>query len=55
MLKKRTGSHEESIREYSIDGRGIRLAKHFPVLPRLNGTPIFNGSASELLAGRESM
>jgi circadian clock protein KaiC len=47
VLKKRTGAHEESIREMWFDGRGIHLTE--PLL-RLRG--VFTGVPVELEAGR---
>jgi circadian clock protein KaiC len=50
MTKKRTGSHEDTIREYRLDSRGIHvgppLAKFRGVL---TGVPTFMGPENELL------
>jgi len=48
VLKKRTGAHEESIRELSFDGRGIHLSE--PLL-RLRG--VFSGLPVELTSRDE--
>jgi circadian clock protein KaiC len=48
VLKKRTGAHEESIRELSFDGRGIHLSE--PLL-RLRG--VFSGVPVELTSRDE--
>jgi len=49
VLKKRTGAHEESIREMWFDGGGIHLTE--PLL-RLRG--VFTGVPVELEAGGDS-
>jgi len=48
VLKKRTGAHEESIRELSFDSRGIHLSE--PLL-RLRG--VFSGVPVELASEDE--
>jgi len=53
-IKKRTGAHEPSIREYRIDRGGIRLGeplRNFSGV--LTGVPSFVGQASELLQNRK--
>ena len=50
VIKKRTGGHESSIREYRIQGDGIRVGeplRNFSGV--LTGVPSFVGQASELL------
>ncbi|HEY7385392.1 MAG TPA: ATPase domain-containing protein [Beijerinckiaceae bacterium] len=53
-IKKRTGAHESSIREYLIDSKGIRLGeplRNFSGV--LTGVPSFIGQASDLLGSRK--
>ena len=51
VIKKRSGSHEKAIREFSLDGgQGIRIGKpltHFAGI--LTGAPRFEGSQDEIL------
>jgi circadian clock protein KaiC len=53
VLKKRTGGHETTIREFLIDSRGLRVG---PVLDQfqgvLTGVPSFSGAQSALLQAR---
>jgi circadian clock protein KaiC len=53
VLKKRTGGHETTIREFLIDGQGMRVG---PVLDQfqgvLTGVPSFSGTAGSLLEAR---
>ncbi|HEY8566172.1 MAG TPA: ATPase domain-containing protein [Beijerinckiaceae bacterium] len=55
VLKKRTGSHEDTIREFRIDGRGLRVG---PVLEGfrgvLTGVPTYDGRSGSLLKDRET-
>jgi circadian clock protein KaiC len=54
VLKKRTGHHERTIREYAVDGRGIHIG---PSLDRfrgiLTGVPSYDGSVEELIESRD--
>lgn len=51
VIKKRSGRHEKSIREFKLEsGKGIRLGqplKHFQGV--LTGIPVFHGSAAEMI------
>jgi circadian clock protein KaiC len=53
VMKKRTGGHESTIREFLIDGQGLRVG---PVLSKfhgvLTGVPTFSGAGSALLEAR---
>jgi circadian clock protein KaiC len=53
VLKKRTGSHESYIREFSIDQSGVRVG---PVLEQfqgvLTGVPTYSGASKDLLRTR---
>ena len=55
VLKKRTGGHETTIREFMIDGAGLRVG---PVLDQfqgvLTGVPSFSGAAGKLLGARQN-
>ena len=54
VLKKRTGGHEPSIREYRIDKIGIRVGEPLTQFSGiLTGVPRFDGQAESLLAKRE--
>jgi circadian clock protein KaiC len=54
VVKKRTGKHERSIREYYIDARGIRIG---PALESfqgiLTGVPTYAGAAERLIEPRD--
>ena len=50
IIKKRTGAHEDTIREYRIDGRGITLGEpltHFHGV--LRGVPSLVGDGEMLM------
>jgi circadian clock protein KaiC len=53
VLKKRTGGHETTIREFNIDAHGLRVG---PVLDEfqgvLTGVPSYSGASSSLLETR---
>jgi circadian clock protein KaiC len=53
VMKKRTGDHETTIREFHIDGQGVRVG---PVLSHfqgvLTGVPTFSGADDKLLEAR---
>ena len=54
VLKKRTGGHEPSIREYSIDKLGIRVGEPLTQFSGiLTGVPRFSGKSEILLEQRE--
>jgi circadian clock protein KaiC len=55
VLKNRGGSHEDAIREFRIDGRGLRVGdplEHFRGV--LTGTPEYLGSVGPLMDERAS-
>lgn len=55
VLKKRTGGHEPTIREYRIDKAGIRVGEPLRQFSGiLTGVPRFAGRSDELLAKREA-
>ena len=55
VLKKRTGGHEPSIREYRIDKKGIRVGEPLSQFSGiLTGVPKFSGGSEHLLAKRDS-
>ena len=54
VIKKRTGGHEPTIREYRIDKEGLRVGeplRHFSGI--LTGVPKYSGRSEELMAERE--
>jgi circadian clock protein KaiC len=52
VVKKRTGGHEPSIREYRIDKSGVRVGEPLREFSGiLTGVPKFTGAAKTLLAG----
>jgi circadian clock protein KaiC len=53
VMKKRTGGHESTIREYRIDSRGIRVGEPLRDFRGvLTGVPSFAGNAASLLSTR---
>ena len=53
MIKKRTGSHETTIREFTIDERGLKLGAVLQEFQGvLRGTPTYSGSGAQLLSAR---
>ncbi len=53
VLKKRSGAHERTIREFCIDSRGLRVGdtlRRFRGV--LTGTPVFTGEDESLLKSR---
>ena len=55
VLKKRTGGHEDTIRELGIDCEGLCVGSalnHFRGV--LTGVPVFEGSRASLLKDRTS-
>jgi circadian clock protein KaiC len=54
VMKKRTGAHEDSIREYRIDRRGVRVGEPLENFHGvLTGVPRFQGNAEKLLKDRD--
>ena len=54
VLKKRTGDHERTIREYSIGRGGLILGRPLSDFRGvLTGVPVYEGDASKLLNNRE--
>jgi circadian clock protein KaiC len=54
VIKKRTGSHEDTIREYRIDSAGVRVGeplKNFRGV--LTGVPTYEGAEASLLNDRD--
>ncbi|MBV9882880.1 MAG: AAA family ATPase [Sphingomonadaceae bacterium] len=52
VIKKRTGAHEDTIREYRIDRRGLTLGAPLTEFQGiLRGVPILVGDATQLLEG----
>ena len=53
MLKKRSGAHEDTIREYQLTSEGIRLG---PPLTEFSGvftgTPVYTGGPKPLMASQ---
>lgn len=53
VLKKRTGAHEDSIREFRIDTQGLRVGNVLTEFRGvLTGVPTFEGDRAELLSDR---
>jgi circadian clock protein KaiC len=54
VLKKRTGAHEDTIREYGIDGQGIRVGEPLTGFRGvLTGVPTYEGREGSLLKDRD--
>ena len=54
VVKKRTGGHQSSIREYRIDAKGLRVGEQLSEFEGiLTGVPKFNPSAGSLLVDRD--
>jgi circadian clock protein KaiC len=54
VIKKRTGLHESSIREFSIGSSGLTVGKPLETFQGvLQGMPIYSGDAARLLKDRE--
>jgi circadian clock protein KaiC len=50
IIKKRTGAHESTIREYRIDGRGLTIGNPLDAFQGiLRGVPVYVGEAMPLL------
>ena len=55
VIKKRTGGHEPTIREYRIDKEGLRVGEPLRQFSGiLTGVPKYSGRSEELMAERES-
>ena len=55
VVKKRTGAHEDTIREYRIDGRGVTLGEPLTNFQGiLRGVPVMIGHDAPLLEPREA-
>jgi circadian clock protein KaiC len=55
VLKKRTGAHEDTIREFRIDSRGFRVGQPLDEFRGvLTGVPTFEGESASLLKDRDS-
>jgi circadian clock protein KaiC len=55
VIKKRTGNHEATLREYRVDREGLRVGdvlRHFTGV--LTGVPTYSGGADNMLADREA-
>ena len=54
VIKKRTGAHEPTIREYRIDTQGLRVGEPLRQFSGvLTGVPRYTGGADSLLSNRE--
>ena len=52
VIKKRTGSHESTIREYRVDGSGLSLGEPLEAFQGvLRGIPTYEGDKGPLLEG----
>ena len=55
VLKKRTGAHEPTIREYRIDKKGLRVGEPLRQFSGiLTGVPAYHGESEDLLEQREA-
>jgi circadian clock protein KaiC len=53
IIKKRTGAHESTIREYRIDGRGLTIGGPLDAFQGvLRGVPTYVGERNPLLEER---
>ena len=56
ILKKRSGQHERSIREFKMDENGIQIGEPlYRFHGLLSGTPSFNGEVGELIQKNEKL
>ena len=54
IIKKRGGRHERSIREFRLDGQGVRIGRPLEDFRGvLQGTPEYVGDGKPLLESRE--
>ena len=55
MLKKRTGDHERTIREYKIGPGGLQLGEPLADFHGvLTGVPVYRGKLAKLMVDSES-
>jgi circadian clock protein KaiC len=55
VIKKRTGAHEDTIREYRIDGQGVRVGEPLRDFRGvLTGVPTYEGKEGTLLRDRDA-
>jgi circadian clock protein KaiC len=55
VVKKRGSQHERTIREFKLDGDGIRVGAALTQFRGvLTGVPVFEGDTGPLLTNRES-
>ena len=55
VIKKRTGGHEATIREYRIDSKGVRVGAPLAGFQGvLSGVPAYSGAAATFLADRDA-
>ncbi len=53
VVKKRTGAHERSIREFHLDSAGIRVGEPLRDFQGvLTGTPVYNGQTQDLIGSK---
>jgi circadian clock protein KaiC len=53
VVKKRMGKHEDTIREFQIDDRGLRVGEALQDFHGvLTGTPTFHGRSGQMLQQR---
>ena len=53
VIKKRVGSHEDTLREFRIDGQGVRVGAPLEQFHGvLTGTPTFHGQSGQMLPSR---
>ncbi len=55
VIKKRTGQHERTIREFAVEaGRGIRIGQPLREFQGvLTGTPVFRGGSKQMMQSRD--
>lgn len=52
VVKKRVGQHEDTLREFRIDSRGVRVGKPLEEFHGvLTGIPVFHGSTEQMMKG----
>ena len=53
VIKKRIGKHEDTIREFRIDDKGVRVGKALEEFQGvLTGVPTFHGTSDQMMKGR---
>ena len=56
VIKKRTGPHEQTIREYHIDRQGVRIGGPLDQFQGiLTGVPTFKGEQASLIGSRDDV